>query len=70
MKYKVLEKRSINHDGINIVVKLLEIKGKAETRFFIYDEHHLPTCGGAGWKDVNKMLSYYDWWKRQPSAIV
>jgi hypothetical protein len=67
MKYECLEKQKLMHDDIPITVKLLMINGQPQQRYFIYDKHHITTCGGAGWKDVIKMIGYYKWYIKQPT---
>lgn len=61
MKPKVLEIASVKHNGVKIVVKSLLLRGKPEERYFIY-KRGFNTCGGYGWKSVERMWNYYQWW--------
>lgn len=62
MKPKVLEQTSFIYDGVVIVVKLIQWKGKVKDRYFLYSPG-FPNAGGYGFKTIESLWQYFQWWK-------
>lgn len=65
MKPKVINTRTLIFQGIEITIKKMVIKNKQVYRYFIYDLlwNH-GTCGGYGYKDIERLYYIYNAWKK------
>jgi len=66
MKPKIVDLKSIEYEpGVTLAVMLFRFAdGHEEERFFLYSVPEITTCGGMGWKSLEKLVQRYEFWKQ------